>query len=60
MRLDDTMSVQQRPVFAIQPVTLGWLLAVLVIVVVVVLMLLSMIDLKLGAILIALALTRLV
>ena len=54
------MSVQNRPVFAVQPVTLGWLLAVLVIVVVVVLMLLGQIDLKLGAILIGLALTRLV
>lgn len=52
------MSVQ-RPTFAIQPVTLGWIIAIIVLLVAIVLMVIGNLDLKLGLLICGLAVARL-
>lgn len=55
------MSVQpNRPFVAVAPITLGWIIAVLVLVIAIVLMVIGMLDFKLGLLVVGLAVARLV
>lgn len=49
-----------RRIVSVQPVTLGWILAVLVLICAVVLMLIGMLDIKEGLLICGLAVARLV
>jgi hypothetical protein len=55
----NTVATNRRLV-TVQPVTLGWILAVLVLICTVVLMLIGQIDLKVGLLICGLAVARLV
>ena len=55
------VSVQpNRPFVAVAPVTLGWIIAVIVLIVAIVLMVIGQIDFKVGGLIAALAVARLV
>lgn len=55
------VSVQpNRPFVAVAPITLGWIIAVLVLVIAIVLMVIGMLDFKLGLLVVGLAVARLV
>lgn len=63
LRWEDVQDVSvqpNRPFVAVAPVTLGWIIAVIVLIVAIVLMVIGQIDFKVGGLIAALAVARLV
>jgi hypothetical protein len=53
------MSVQGRQFVNVQPVTLGWIIAVIVLILAIILMVIGQLDFKVGGLIAALAIARL-